>query len=120
MEPTIVMPHTVLVYMLLIPIMRFVRLSLVLVGLVRRRRISVVVLLVPIKLGVQRSRLGASEMRSLLTALTLARVKCPKELLRNDGGRESCLEMLLTVFYVCLVIVESAFPRISILAIIQV
>jgi hypothetical protein len=118
MEPTIVMLHTVLVCMLLIPITRFVRLSLVLMGLVRRRRISVVARLVLIKPVVLLSRLGALEMRSLLTALTLARVKCLRELLRNDGGREPYLEMLLTIFYVCLVIDGSAFPRIRILAII--
>jgi hypothetical protein len=74
MEPTIVMLHTVLVCMLLIRTTRFVRLSLVLVGLVRRRRISVVVLLVLTKLGVLRSRLVALEMLLLLMALTLASV----------------------------------------------
>jgi hypothetical protein len=73
MEPTIVMLHTVLVCMLLIRITRFVRLSLLLVGLARRRRISVVVLPVLIRLGVLRSLLGALEMLLLLMALILAR-----------------------------------------------
>jgi hypothetical protein len=48
---------------------------LVLVGLARRRRISVVVLLVPIKLDALRSLLVASEMLLLPMALTLARVQ---------------------------------------------
>jgi hypothetical protein len=74
MEPTIVMLHTVLVCMLLIRTTRFVRLRLVLVGLVRRRRLSVVVLLVLTKLGVLRSRLVALEMLLPLMALTLASV----------------------------------------------
>ena len=75
MDFTIVMLRTVLALMLLIPIMRFVRLSRRLVGLVRRRRISVVVLLVLIKPVVLRSRLVALEMLLLPMALTLARVK---------------------------------------------
>jgi hypothetical protein len=94
MEPTIVMLHTVLVCMLLIQTTRFVRLSLVLVGLVRRRRISVVVLLVLIKLGVRRSRLVALEMLLLLMALTLARVQ-----LRLFSQR-SCREMMMDANYV--------------------
>jgi hypothetical protein len=71
MEPTIVMLRTVLACMLQIPIMRFVRLSLVLVGLARRRRISVVVLLVLIRLVVPRSRLVALEMLLLRMGLIL-------------------------------------------------
>jgi hypothetical protein len=74
MEPTIVMLRTVLACMLLIPIMRFVRLSLVLVGLVRRKRISVGVRLVLIRLVVLRNRLVALEMLLLRMGLTLARV----------------------------------------------
>jgi hypothetical protein len=98
-----VMLHTVLVCMLLIPTTLFVRPSLVLVGLVRRRRISVVVPLVLIKLGVRRSRLVALEMLLLLMALTLARVQLrlfsQKKLSKDDDGCELCLEMLLTVSY---------------------
>jgi hypothetical protein len=74
MEPTIVRLRTVLACMLQIPIMRFVRLSLVLVGLARRRRISVGVLLVLTRLGVLRSRLGALEMLLLRMGLTPVRV----------------------------------------------
>jgi hypothetical protein len=66
--------RTVLACMLQIPIMRFVRLSLVLVGLARRRRISVGVLLVLTRLGVLRSRLGALEMLLLRMGLTPVRV----------------------------------------------
>jgi hypothetical protein len=75
MGPTIVMLHTVHALMLPIPTMHFALLSLLLVGLARRRRISVVVLLVPIKLDALRSLLVASEMLLLPMALTLARVQ---------------------------------------------
>jgi hypothetical protein len=75
MEPTIVMLRTVLALMLLTPTMRSALLNLLLVGLVRRRRISVVVLPVLTKLVVPRSRRVASEMLSLPMALTLARAK---------------------------------------------
>jgi hypothetical protein len=88
-----VMLRTVLALMLPIPITHSALLNLLLVGLARRRRISVVVLPVLIKLGVLHSLLVASEMLLLSMALTLARVElcdgCSAGLLGNDDGRES-------------------------------
>jgi hypothetical protein len=105
MEPTIAMLRTVLVCMLLIPTMRFVRLNLVLVGLVRRRRISVGVRLVLIRLGVLRSRLVALEMLLLRMGLTLVRVQlCVDQsdgLLRDDAW--TCfLPSLIRLFFLSL------------------
>lgn len=73
MAHTIVMLHTALALLLQIPTMLSAPLSLLAVGLVRRRRISVVVHLVRIKLVVLLSRLAASEMLSLPTALILVK-----------------------------------------------
>lgn len=73
MAHTIAMLHIALVPMLQIPTMLSVPLSLLVAELVRRKRISAVVLLVPIKLVVPLSRLAASEMLSPPTAL------CPVE-----------------------------------------
>lgn len=85
------MLHTVHVPMLQTPIMRFARLRMLLVGLVRRRKISVVVLRVLIKLDVLRSLLAALGTLSRPMALTLNRAMvAQKELWQmmdaNNGG----------------------------------
>lgn len=88
------MLHTVLAPMLLIPTMRFVLLKMLLVELVRRKRISVAVLLVLIKLDVPRSLLAASGMPLRPMALTLARAMvarkdCWQMTDANDGDYAS-------------------------------
>ena len=88
MEPTIVMFHTALVLMLQTPTMRFARLRTLLVGRVRRRKTSVVVLQVLIKLDVLRSLLAALGMLLLPMALTLARAMVAQEGRLADNGRE--------------------------------
>ena len=71
----IVMLLTALAPLLQTPITLSVLLSLLVAEAVRRRRISVVVHLVPTKLVVLLSRLDASEMLSLPTALTPVKSK---------------------------------------------
>jgi len=73
MAPTIVMLHIALVLMLQTPIIRFARLRILLVGRVRRRKTSVVVLQAPIKLDVLRNLLAALGMLLRPMALTLAK-----------------------------------------------
>lgn len=98
------MLHSVLVLMLLIPIMRFALLRMLLVGLARRRRISVVVLQMLIKPDVLRSLLAALGMLLRPMALTLARAMvaqkgCWQMMDANNGENASyflqCFILLL-------------------------